>query len=121
MKFKSPVRSKNIVPVIKFNDELAGTITLQQSDEVFWGQMPPDTIYIHRFAVKRDYSGKRIGARVLEWAEQFARSEGKNFLRLDCLATNPEIRRYYEKAGFVYVRDVPRFRWMASLYEKRLD
>lgn len=108
------------VYLIMLDREPAGTFTIMQADEEFWGPMPQDTVYLHKFAVKRAFIGKGIGANALEWLEEYALSLDKTWLRLDCLATNPEIRRYYERAGFVHVRDVPRFRWMASLYEKRL-
>ena len=97
-----------------------GTITLQWSDEKFWGDVPPDAGYIHKLAVTRSHAGQRLGLRMLEWAETKARAEGKRCLRLDCLASNKTIREYYEKGGYVHVRDVLVPGWKASLYEKKL-
>jgi len=97
-----------------------GTITLQWSDKKFWGDLPLDAGYVHKLAIKRSYGGKRLGLRLLEWAEAKARAEGKRYLRLDCLASNRSIRDYYEKAGFVHVRDTLAPGWKASLYEKNL-
>ena len=98
----------------------AGTITLQWSDKKFWGDLPLNAGYVHKLAIKRSYSGQSLGLRMLQWAETKARAEGKTHLRLDCLASNKTIREYYEKAGFVHVRDTLVPGWKASLYEKKL-
>jgi ribosomal protein S18 acetylase RimI-like enzyme len=108
------------VYVVKDLEGTVGTITLQWSDKKFWGDLPPDSGYVHKLAIKRSYGGKRLGLRMLQWAEAKARVEGKRYLRLDCLASNKTIREYYEKAGFVHVRDTLAPGWKASLYEKDL-
>jgi len=97
-----------------------GTITLQWSDMKLWGDLPLNAGYVHKLAIIRSYSGQRLGLRMLQWAETKARAEGKKYLRLDCLASNKTIREYYEKAGFVHVRDTLAPGWEASLYEKKL-
>jgi GNAT superfamily N-acetyltransferase len=99
-----------------------GTITLQTSDMDYWGvNSTSDALYVHKLAVNRDYAGKKIGAKMLEWSGQLARSMSKEFLRLDCDAGDRKIRDYYEKLGFTYLRDVPApFGWTVSLFEKDL-
>jgi ribosomal protein S18 acetylase RimI-like enzyme len=108
------------VYLVKGLEGTVGTITLQWSDKKFWGDLPPDAGYIHKLAIKRSHSGQHLGLRMLRWAEAKARDEGKRCLRLDCLASNKTIREYYEKAGFVYIRDILMPGWKASLYEKKL-
>jgi GNAT superfamily N-acetyltransferase len=108
------------VYVVKDLKNTVGTITLQWSDTKFWGDLPLDAGYIHKLAITRSSAGQRLGFRLLRWAEDKARAEGKRFLRLDCLASNKTIRDYYEKAGFTYVRDKEMPGWKASLYEKKL-
>jgi GNAT superfamily N-acetyltransferase len=108
------------VYMVKDAQGTIGTITLQWSDEKYWGEMPLDAGYIHKFAIKRSHSGQRLGIRTLQWAEAKTRKEGKKFLRLDCLANNQIIREYYERFGFIHVRDTMTPGWKASLYEKKL-
>jgi len=108
------------VYLAKDQNSTIGTITLQWKDLKYWGDLPSDSGYIHKFAVKRSHSGKGLGLRMLQWAEQKTKREGKRYLRLDCLATNKIICEYYEKAGFVHVRDTTAPGWRASLYEKKL-
>lgn len=108
------------VYVLKDVEETVGTITLQWSDKKFWGDLPPDAGYIHKLAIKRSHSGQRLGLRLLQWAEDKARAERKRSLRLDCIASKKTIREYYQKAGFVHVRNTEAPGWKASLYEKKL-
>ncbi len=108
------------VYVVKDVEGTVGTMTLQWSDEKFWGDVPSDAGYIHKIAITRSHAGQCLGLRLLNWAEAKARAEGKRYLRLDCLASNKRIREYYEKAGFVHVRDTEAPGWRASLYEKTL-
>ncbi len=108
------------VYVVKGLEGTVGTVTLQWNDKRFWGDIPPDAGYIHKLAITRSRAGQRLGLRLLGWAEAKTRAEGKSYLRLDCLASNKTIREYYEKAGFVHVRDTPAPGWKASLYEKKL-
>jgi ribosomal protein S18 acetylase RimI-like enzyme len=106
--------------VVKALEATVGTITLQWNDEKFWGDLPPEAGYIHKLAIRRSYSGQHLGLRLLQWAEAKARAEGKRYLRLDCLTSNKIIREYYEKVGFIHVRDTLAPGWRASLYEKKL-
>ena len=108
------------VYVVKDLEGTVGTITLQWNDKKFWGDLPPDAGYIHKLAITRSHAGHHLGLRLLNWAEAKTRAEGKNYLRLDCLASNKKIRDYYEKAGFVHVRDTEMPGWKASLYEEKL-
>jgi ribosomal protein S18 acetylase RimI-like enzyme len=104
----------------KLEDKTVGTITLQWSDPVFWNSAPADAGYIHKFAVRRAFAGRKIGEAMLQWAESQASKVGKKYLRLDCLANNWTIRAYYERAGFTHKGDMNPLGWQASLYEKRL-
>ncbi len=116
-KFLSQIR-KGEVFLAKLGDETVGTITLQWSDLVFWNGAPSDAGYVHKFTVRRVYSGRKLGEKMLQWAAWQASLAGKKYLRLDCLANNKRIREYYEKAGFVHKGDAEPLGWRASLYEK---
>jgi GNAT superfamily N-acetyltransferase len=98
----------------------AGTITLQWSDPVFWGEQQPDAGYVHKLAVRPVYAGQKLGLEMLKWAESETGKVGKKFLRLNCLAEDRKIRDYYEQAGFLYKGDVVRPKAVAALYEKAL-
>ena len=97
-----------------------GTLALQWSDRMVWGDVPDDAGYVHRLAIRRAFGGKGLGRELLGWAEDMVAVAGKEYLRLDCMAENPALMRYYERAGFVYRGRVEGQGWNASLYEKRV-
>jgi len=112
--------SRGEVHIGLVEEKPAGTVTLQWSDPVFWGERHPDSGYVHKLAVRPAYAGQKIGVEMLKWAEAIARTAGKRFLRLNCLAKDRKIRDYYEQAEFLYKGDVLGPRALASLYEKAL-
>jgi GNAT superfamily N-acetyltransferase len=114
-------------------DLAAGTFTLQRRDPVFWPAAVEATggisawgadgtrpVYLHRFATRTGYRG--LGGLMLGEAETIALDWGANIMRLDCVAADARIRRYYEDAGFEYRGDIQpaHLTFPASRYEKRL-
>jgi GNAT superfamily N-acetyltransferase len=85
--------------------EAVATVTLLRDDPEYWGERPPDAVYVHKLAVRRDHAGRGIGAAVVEWANAQAVAEGRTFLRLDCLRDSHGIRDYYERLGFEHQGD----------------
>ncbi len=82
-------------------DDLVGTIRLLPSDTDVWPEATEnDSIYVYNIAVGRKWAGHRIGRQMLDWAGRQAASLGRNHLRLDCLADNGFLCRYYSDAGF---------------------
>jgi hypothetical protein len=91
-----------------------GTVTLDHADSV-WDDLPGAAVYVHRMAVRRSAAG--LGAVILGWAAGIARQQGREALRLDCVASNGRLRAYYEAAGFVHRGDVT----VAGAPGQRLD
>lgn len=100
-------------------DAAVGTLTLQETDERFWGVQPPEALYLHRLAVLRSHRG--LGRQLLDWAESTTRDAGRRYLRLDCMSENPGVRGFYERAGYVHRGEIADPRWRASLYERDLS
>jgi GNAT superfamily N-acetyltransferase len=94
------------------------TLALLRDDPTYWPDSPPDALYLHKFAVRRDRAGRGIGAAVVEWANAEAAEDGREFLRLDCLGDNPSIRDYYEGLGFEHRGDLVLNGRKMSLYER---
>jgi GNAT superfamily N-acetyltransferase len=106
------------VYVAELGDDVVATVTLLWDDTRHWGERPPDAAYVHKLAVSRARAGQRIGRAIVEWADATAAAKGRSFLRLDCLRTNPGIRRYYEELGFEHRRDQVIHGRDLSLYER---
>jgi ribosomal protein S18 acetylase RimI-like enzyme len=103
--------------VVRLDGEPAGSLVLRWSDPSIWGEQRDDAGYA--LAVRRAHAGRGLGARLLEWADARVAEAGREFLRLDCMAENGALRRYYEQLGFerrgeALVEDL-----VAALYERR--
>lgn len=86
----------------KVEEEIAGCVRFQLSDEEYWGDVPHEnSAFIHRLAVKRKFAGKGVSKTLIDWAKTKAEAEGKEFLRLDC-ADRESLRRVYENYGFEF-------------------
>lgn len=106
--------------------EALGTITLQWNDPMdtkLWECILPheDAGYIHRLAIRRVCAGLGVGRCLLRWAEQTILDLGKQYVRLDCMATNGALCAYYERAGYVCRGEVQGNGWEARLYERQLQ
>ena len=79
-----------------------GTVTIQWTDPEVWGGRGSDGLagYIHGMAITRSAGGMRVGERMLEWAVTTIGACGKRFARLDAMASNAPLCRYYEQRGF---------------------
>ena len=96
-----------------------GIVRLTWADP-YW---PDDDLagYVHSMAVRPEMQGQNIGGMILFWAVMKAKQQGKQFLRLDCLASSGRLRRYYEAQGFTCRGDVTDHDYVAALYELALD
>jgi hypothetical protein len=77
------------------------TFSLLERDPIYWPDADDDALYLHRFAVRRAAAGS--GRHAVTWCLHEAQRRRRAFVRLDCLAANSGIRRYYEGFGFAAV------------------
>jgi len=102
--------------------ELVGCYSVHWTYEKIWGERyHEDAGYVHRLAVSRRYKGAGIGRQLLESAESYIRSQGKRWLRLDCMADNAGLNRYYQSQGFGLQGRFDGEGWSANLYERRIS
>ena len=87
--------------------EIVATLVFQWEDRRAWGEQPPVAGYVHLLAVRKDRPLKGLGEILLAWAADRTRENGRGLIRLDCLATNDGLVRYYEGIGFRRVRVAP--------------
>jgi protein-tyrosine phosphatase len=107
-------------------DDLAGAFELWWDDPAAWGSRPADAGYIHRLMATPHTAPPGTGRRMLARAEARIAASGRPCARLDCLATNPRLRAYYEAAGYTVVGERPATTdgtgspYAVTLMEKRL-
>ncbi|NGN70029.1 GNAT family N-acetyltransferase, partial [Streptomyces sp. A7024] len=80
-----------------------GAYELWWDDEPAWGPQPPTAGYIHRLMTDTTVAPPGTGRTLLRNAESRIAEVGRTLARLDCLATNPRLRAYYEAAGYAPV------------------
>jgi len=82
---------------------LTGAWELWWDDPAAWGPRPADAGYIHRLMTTPHTAPPGTGRRMLAEAESRIAATGRPYARLDCLASNPRLRTYYESAGYTVV------------------
>lgn len=100
-------------------DAPIGALRLTPEPDRLWHSRPASALYLHSLAVRRAYAGRALGRAMLSWVEAQARAAGKARLRLDCMADNLTLRRYYTEAGYTPLGIHPQYRGFA-LFEKYL-
>ena len=89
---------------LTIDDVIACNWAITFSDKEIWGEKDKnDSIYIHRIATNPNQRGNRYIDAIVEWAKQYAKQKGKQFIRLDTLGNNTSLIRYYTSAGFEFL------------------
>src|SRR5262249_5311497 len=60
----------------------------------------PSALYLGKLVVARDRAGTGLGERIVAECERIARERGVACLRLDCIASNESLGRYYQRLGY---------------------
>ena len=88
-------------------NQVAGFICInQKQDEAYKGlpwQSNKAAIVIHRFAIKRDNQRQKIGSKLLEYTEGFARNKGIYYIKVDTNTNNYRMNKLFEKNKFNFV------------------
>ncbi|MBS8263556.1 N-acetyltransferase [Mesobacillus boroniphilus] len=106
--------------IVMNDEELIATFTLsaRQSDwdkHIFGEDPEGDSVYLHRLALKPVHIGKGLGKEILEWIKENI-STDKTYLKLDCVADNSKLNKFYLVSGFHYVGETDQH----SKYQKKL-
>lgn len=93
--------------VVMKEEEIVGTVTAspkqnEWDEHIFGKEEVSNSLYIHRFAVKRKYKGNGIGEHILQWIDENMQSD-KQYLKLDCVGHNRTLNDFYKKNGFEYI------------------
>jgi GNAT superfamily N-acetyltransferase len=86
---------------------VVGTFRFQLTDREVWPEVPDlDSAFIHRLAVLRSHAGCGVAQQMILYAKQLTQQAERQFLRLDCAADQPKLRKIYEDADFVWCDDI---------------
>ncbi|KLU62629.1 acetyltransferase (GNAT) family protein [Peptococcaceae bacterium CEB3] len=109
--------------VAYINDIPIGGFILLESDKLFWGTDDHLAVYyIHKLVVTHDYTGQGNAEKMLGWIEEYAKTNGKEAVRLDCYEDRKYLLQLYKSCGFnlVEVKVMPDGTRIAQ-FEKRLQ
>lgn len=74
------------------------------NDEQIWEERNRDSaIYIHRIATNPDFRGRNFVSKIVDWAKEYAKEKGIQFIRLDTLGNNTRLIKHYKNAGFDFL------------------
>jgi ribosomal protein S18 acetylase RimI-like enzyme len=86
------------------NDSIACVWAITFSDPQIWEEKDADpAIYIHRIATNPDFRGQQFVIKIVAWAKAYARSQQKQFIRLDTCGHNEGLIAHYQKCGFTFL------------------
>jgi GNAT superfamily N-acetyltransferase len=95
--------------IVRDSSEAVATFATDEfSDPDLWTgpEQREAALYIHRFVVRRDYSGIRFGAALMDLIQAWAAHRGYRWLRVDVWTTNYGLQQYYRNLGFEHVRTI---------------
>ncbi|WP_277631023.1 GNAT family N-acetyltransferase [Atopococcus tabaci] len=73
-------------------------------DGELWGiDESQDYMYLHRVNIVREFAGQGVASKMLAASLEIAKDKGKKAVRLDCLASNDYLNKFYAGAGFAQV------------------
>ena len=87
--------------VVKEAGRVVGGVELRTEPDPVWTDRPAySALYLSKLVVSRSRSGKKLGERIIAGAERIAATRGVAWMRLDCVATNYALARYYQRLGY---------------------
>ncbi len=89
--------------MVDFETTAAATITIgHEPDTRKWSPelLCGSAVYISKLMVSRRYSGKELGAKLLDFADGLGHSKDVTWIRLDAWTDNEELHNYYRRLGF---------------------
>lgn len=85
-------------------NQIACVWAITFEDEQIWEERNADAaVYIHRIATNPAFRGQNFVALIVDWAKSYARSLGKEYLRLDTIGNNTRLIEHYTQAGFDFL------------------
>lgn len=106
---------------IDIDNEIAAIVEIKSVPEKIWANDNIRALYIHKLAIRRKYADKNLGRKIINLIEVRAIQHGIQYLRLDCVAHNDRLRKYYESCGFIFKTEVNSGNISLALYEYKIE
>lgn len=102
----------NTLFAFRENDAIVGIVVLNESQDPEYGEINWSTrqsdrnIVVHRLAVSPDHQGKGIARKIMDFAEEWAKENDYDAIRLDTFSQNPRNQRFYKNRGYTELGSV---------------
>ena len=114
--------------VIRSGGDIAASIVLDQKQDdqykdIGWKYKSDAVLVIHRLGVNPKFQGRGLGKKMCAFAEDFARQNNLDCIRLDAFSENPISTNMYLKLGYRQAEGLCYFRGKATpfyCYEKKI-
>jgi ribosomal protein S18 acetylase RimI-like enzyme len=74
------------------------------SDPLIWEEKNNDpSVYIHRITTHPSFRGENFVSEIVEWAKNYAKINGKKYIRLDTVGENQKLIEHYQRNGFNFL------------------
>ncbi len=101
--------------------KIVGTVTVSSGHDVIPGSLPdmvpqfkaPGSARFHQFAVDPEWRGRGLAPRLVEQAEEWARSHGYHVMALDMAESAEQLCAFYGRMGY---RVVDHVQWPGKTY-----
>lgn len=112
--------TKNQLIVAEHNDHIVGMLALspevpKEYDEITWKFNKGKATSVHRLATHPLLKTEGLGAALMSYAENEAKNEAYNFIRLDTYSLNSIANKFYRKIGYHYSGDI-NLQYMPEIY-----
>ena len=97
--------------VLEDNRQIQGIVVItdfmdEEYHPVSWLTETGKNLYIHRLAVHPSAWGKGYARKLMDFAEEFARNNQYESVRLDTFSQNKRNQKFYESRGYVRLGDI---------------
>ena len=102
---------RNELYVNEHNGRIIGAIVIStHMDEEYipikWLTPNGNNTYIHRVCIHPEFQGKGFAQAMMDFAEDFTRSNGFDSVRLDTFSQNKRNQQFYEQRGYQKLGDI---------------
>ncbi|WP_371736635.1 GNAT family N-acetyltransferase [Cellulophaga sp. HaHaR_3_176] len=96
---------RNELYVLEVDAKIIGTIVIstlkdEEYNPIKWLTTEENSVYIHRLSVSPDYQGKGFAQKMMDFAENFAKQNNFDSIRLDTFGQNTRNMRFYEARDY---------------------
>ncbi|MEY4926334.1 MAG: hypothetical protein RI894_770 [Bacteroidota bacterium] len=89
---------------IVVDGQIACIFALTFEDPAIWGEKSNEpAIYIHRIVTNSAFRGGNYVPHIVAWAKDYAKSIGKQYIRMDTWGDNQRLIDYYQACGFAFL------------------